>query len=132
MSRRIKRNALNRGTAVYLGENRVRFIWPCGCTHIERMIAPDKRACSPTATARLVKHWRANGVTLEQCSKHPEFYSKLSLVEKLNSEHPQGQIEERARVVCQHCKSSMPLQPDGTLPFHGQITGRCPGSEQQP
>lgn len=85
---RVKRNALNRGTAVHLGGSRVRFIWACGCTKVETIRTPvgelDHRA-----VAGLVKNWRLNGCVLGQCGKHPDWYSKLSQIERLNEEHPE-------------------------------------------
>lgn len=80
--RRIRRNALNRGSAVWLGGSRVRFLWACGCSRVETMETGEQ------ATRLLVKNWRANGVVLEQCKRHPEWYSRLSQVPRLNAEHP--------------------------------------------
>lgn len=86
--KRIRRNALNRGTAVHLGGARVRFIWPCDCMHVEALKSPAG-PLTHDATARLVRNWRANGVVLQQCSKHPDWYSKVSQIARLNQEHPQ-------------------------------------------
>lgn len=86
----IKRRALNRGTAVYLGDNRVRFVWACGCTRIERMLSPGKRAWSPDTTRRMVDLWRQTGISLEQCKRHPDWYARDSQIERLNQEHPNG------------------------------------------
>lgn len=80
----IKRNALNRGTAVYLGENRVRFVWPCGCTRVECL-----KTLSPAMTERLVLNWRHNGVVLEQCKGHPDHYERLSPLGRLNKDYPE-------------------------------------------
>lgn len=90
MKRKIKPNALNRGTAVYLNDNLVRFIWPCGCTKVEAVTRPGGATIGAIGTARLVKNWRANGVTLPQCKKHPDWYSPLNQVPRLNAEHPQS------------------------------------------
>ena len=84
-ARHIKRIAWNRGTAVHLGGNEVRFVWPCGCSRIERIDGP----VSAGAVAILVRNWRANGVVLEQCHRHPEYYERLSQLERLNAENPQ-------------------------------------------
>jgi len=83
-----KRNALNRGTAVYLGASLVRFVWPCGCTK-EEIVSSPAGVLPPSSIRRLVSNWRTNGVTLEQCPKHPDWYSKQSQIERLNREHPQ-------------------------------------------
>lgn len=85
--RKIKRNALNRGTAVYLGGSRVRFVWACGCTREEVLTSPSGDL-NPTMVERLVHNWRGSGVVLEQCKKHPDWHSKLSQVQRLNEEHP--------------------------------------------
>lgn len=36
------------------------------------------------------------------------------------------------RALCTYCDLRLPLNPDGRLPFHGSIDGRCPGSETNP
>jgi hypothetical protein len=91
-ARRIKRTALNRGTAVHLGGARVRFIWPCGCKHVHTIKAHGMdlahRELSPQSTAKLVEYWREVGVVLEQCKRHPEWYSKESQLKRLNQENP--------------------------------------------
>lgn len=87
MKRKIKRNALNRGTAVHLGGAKVRFIWACGCKHEETLLVGGKPLAGPAA-AQLVRHWRQNGVVLEQCQKHPDWYSKVTQVPRLNKENP--------------------------------------------
>jgi hypothetical protein len=89
MTRRIKRKALNRGTAMYLGDNRVRFIWACGCCKVERMTNPGGAAMHSGSVSIFVRNWRLNGVVLEQCPKHPDHYEKLSPLERLNRENPQ-------------------------------------------
>jgi hypothetical protein len=83
----MKRRSLNRGTAVYLGQSQVKLIWPCGCTKIEFMHSPSG-ALPPAAVAKLVSVWRKNGVTLEQCKKHPDYYNRESQVDRLNKENP--------------------------------------------
>lgn len=85
----IRRNALNRGTAVYLGENRVRFVWACGCTKVETLNAPGGAPYSYAITRKLVSNWRNNGVVLPQCKKHPNHYERLSPLPRLNAEHPE-------------------------------------------
>lgn len=87
MRRKIKRNALNRGTAVYLGGSRVRFVWACGCTREEIITSPIGEI-SHVMTERLVLNWRKNGVVMEQCKKHPDYYNPRSQVQRLNEEHP--------------------------------------------
>lgn len=87
MRRKMKRNALNRGTAVHLGGSKVRLVWPCGCTRIETMKSPAG-PLGAFGTARFVSSWRANGVVLAQCKKHPDWHSKLNQVPRLNVEHP--------------------------------------------
>lgn len=82
------RNALNRGTAVYLRENFVRFVWACGCTKDEGLTAPGGARYSSVITRKLVSNWRNNGVVLEQCTLHPNHYEKLSPLPRLNQEHP--------------------------------------------
>lgn len=84
----IKRNALNRGTAVWLGENRVRFVWACGCSRVDRMLYPGERPYNASVVAKLVKIWRTNGVVLEQCKVHPEHYERLSPLQRLNDNNP--------------------------------------------
>lgn len=81
--RRVERHALNRGTAVYLEGSRVRFIWACGCKRAETL-----ERVSPSMAARLVRNWRANGVVLPQCKRHPEWYDKQSQLPRLNAENP--------------------------------------------
>jgi hypothetical protein len=93
--RKIKPKAWNRGTAVHLGGSRVRFIWPCGCKHSETMKNPDKSLMAESAVAMFVKNWRANGVVLERCTKHPNWYSPKDQVQKLNQENPQEVIHAR-------------------------------------
>jgi len=85
---RRKRNALNRGTAVHLGGSRVQFIWPCGCVKEETVHSPAG-ALPPDAVRKLVTHWRDCGVTLPQCRNHPNFYSPLNQVPRLNRAYPQ-------------------------------------------
>lgn len=85
---RIKRNALNRGTAVHLGGARVLLIWACGCKHVQTIKGP-LGPLSHDMTARLVRSWRMNGVVLEQCKRHPDWRHKLSQVPRLNQENPQ-------------------------------------------
>jgi hypothetical protein len=38
----------------------------------------------------------------------------------------------KPRAYCPVCGVRMPLRADGTLPFHGDIGGRCAGSEKKP
>jgi hypothetical protein len=85
----IKRNALNRGTAVYVTGSQVRFVWACGCKKIQTIKSPAG-PIGPGMVARLVRNWRANGVVLEQCKRHPDWHSKLSQVARLNEENPNG------------------------------------------
>lgn len=87
MKRRIQRNALNRGTAVHLGGARVRFIWACGCKRAETMKSPAGEM-SESAVAILVRSWRANGVVLPQCKRHPNWHDKRSQLPRLNEENP--------------------------------------------
>lgn len=87
----IKRKALNRGTAVHLGGPWVRFIWPCGCSKREKVKTPAGDL-SASAVALLVRRWRENGVTLEECKKHPSWYDPKSQVARLNSEFPQEPV----------------------------------------
>jgi len=93
MKRKITRNALNRGTAVYLHDSFVRFIWPCGCKKAEEIKNPMGKGIGPSGTQSLVRRWRNAGVTLPQCKKHPGWYSKLNQVPRLNEENPQPPIE---------------------------------------
>jgi hypothetical protein len=86
--KRPERNALNRGTAVYVGGSRVRFIWPCGCSRVET-IKGRKNAAPPDSVARLVPYWRRSGVVLPQCHRHPDWFHKDSQVARLNKEYPQ-------------------------------------------
>jgi hypothetical protein len=90
---RVKRNALNRGTVVYLDGSRVRFIWPCGCTKVETITASRRKGAPPisaeTLRDKLVPYWRRTGVTLLECKKHPEYYSPESQIARLNLEYPQ-------------------------------------------
>lgn len=88
---RVKRNALNRGTAVHLGGARVRFVWPCGCKRVET-ITSAQGPLSSAMVSRLVRSWRANGVTLPQCKRHPDWHHKLSQVPRLNEENPQEPV----------------------------------------
>lgn len=89
MPRKVQRNALNRGTAVYLGGSLVRFVWPCGCTR-EEIVTSPAGALPPSGVRRLVvENWRKNGITLQQCAKHPDYYSPKNQVPRLNEEHPQ-------------------------------------------
>ena len=90
---RIKRNALNRGTAVYLGGSRVRLVWACDCTRVQTIKSPAG-PLDAGAVARLVRNWRNNGVTLEQCRRHPDYYNKVSQLARLNAEHPQLTVEQ--------------------------------------
>lgn len=90
MNRRIQRNALNRGTAVHLGGARVRFIWACGCKRAETMKSPGGAEMSEATVARLVRYWRASGVTLPQCKRHPDWHDKRSQVPRLNEENPEA------------------------------------------
>lgn len=83
--RRVPRNAWNRGTAVHVKGNRVRLVWPCGCTKVE--VVKDT---TEEMTRFMVKRWRANGVVLRQCPKHPDWYDPKSQVARLNAEHPQS------------------------------------------
>lgn len=83
---------MNRGTAVHLGGNRVKFVWSCGCQRTEKLKTPVGQPYTVNATAQLVHIWRGNGVVLEQCRKHPAYYEKLSPVPRLNMEHPQTEI----------------------------------------
>lgn len=85
---RQRRMALNLGTAVWLGENRVRFVWPCGCTQVAQMSTGPARL-SPQQTCRLVYHWRINGAQLHACELHPTFYDPKSKFTDLNDIHPQ-------------------------------------------
>jgi hypothetical protein len=85
-----RRNALNRGTAVYLGGSRVRFIWPCDCSR-EEIVKAGKNPLQPETLARLVSYWRRTGITLEQCKRHPDWYHKDSQVGRLNLKHPNTQ-----------------------------------------
>jgi hypothetical protein len=85
----LKRNALNRGTAVYLDGARVRFVWACGCTRVETIKSPAG-PLSDFAVRLLVSNWRANGVVLEQCKRHPDWHDRRSQVARLNEEHPNG------------------------------------------
>lgn len=87
-----KRQALNRGTVVYLGGSRVEWIWPCGCKQKATvMIGPvrGKQPISPAVLAKLAPYWRRSGVGLPECKKHPGWYSKESQVARLNEENPQ-------------------------------------------
>lgn len=92
MKTKIKRNALNRGTAVHLGGNRVKFVWPCGCQRTEKLKTPVRQPYTVGATAQLVRIWRANGVVLEECKKHPAYYQSLSPLPRLNAEYQQPEI----------------------------------------
>lgn len=83
----IQRNALSRGTAVHLGGDRVRFIWACGCTKVEAVRSAGP-ALSESAVQLLVRHWRRNGVVLEQCHRHPDWHCRDSQVASLNLEWP--------------------------------------------
>lgn len=85
--KRPQRNALNRGTAVHLGNNSVRFVWACMCQRVEKLTAQG-RPLSSEAVAQLVRNWRHNGVVLEQCQKHPDHYEPKSPLERLNKENP--------------------------------------------
>lgn len=85
--KKIKRNALNRGTAVHLGGAQVLFVWPCDCKKEETIKAGGRPLTGP-ATAQLVRHWRRNGVVLEVCAKHPDWHSRLNQVPRLNEENP--------------------------------------------
>lgn len=86
--RRVQRNALNRGTAVHISGAKVRFIWACGCKHVETLTSPAG-PLSRSIVAKLVRNWRANGVVLPQCKRHPDWRHKLSQVPRLNEENPQ-------------------------------------------
>lgn len=90
---KVKRNALNRGTAVYLGGSRVRFVWACDCTRVETIKSGRGRRASvigPAMVERLVAYWRNTGVTLPECKRHPDFYERnRSHVARLNAENPQ-------------------------------------------
>ena len=88
MRKKIKRNALNRGTAVYLGGVRVRYVWACGCTKVEDF-KPPAGSIAPEMVARMVRNWRANGVVLPQCRRHPNWESRESQISKLNLSYPQ-------------------------------------------
>jgi hypothetical protein len=93
--RRVKRNALNRGTCVYLGGSSVRFIWACGCTRIETVSTGrgrSKAALAPEAVRKLAHYWRSGGVVLSRCRRHPDWYSRDSQLGRLNAEHPQPKI----------------------------------------
>lgn len=85
--RSIPRNALNRGTAVHLGGARVRFVWACGCKRVETVKGPAG-PLGESAVAQLVRNWRANGVALEQCKRHPEWYERKSPLPRLNEQNP--------------------------------------------
>lgn len=82
-----KRNALNRGTAVYLGEARVKFVWPCGCTRKEVIKSPLGPLSAPIVE-KMVRMWRSSGIVLEQCRRHPDWYHRDSQLARLNKEHP--------------------------------------------
>jgi len=86
--KRITRKAWNRGTAVHLGGARVRFVWPCDCTKVETVKSPAG-PMSHEAVATLVRNWRLNGVTMDQCKKHPNWSSPKCQVARLNAAHPQ-------------------------------------------
>jgi hypothetical protein len=89
---KVKRNALNRGTAVYLDGSRVRFIWACGCKSVETVQTGKGRKATPIhpdMVKRLAAYWRRSGVTLPECKKHPDFYDKQLQVSRLNAENPQ-------------------------------------------
>lgn len=96
-ARRIERPALNRGTAVHVGGSRVRFVWACGCTKVEDMKDVAGKHATHYGVAAMVRHWRANGVSLLQCRKHPHFHDPKSQLEKLNLAHPQGVVTGRDR-----------------------------------
>lgn len=85
---KIKRKALNRGTAVHVGGSKVRFVWACGCTKVETIQTPAGPMHSDMVS-RLVRNWRANGVVLAQCRKHPNWESKKNQVPSLNAAYPQ-------------------------------------------
>lgn len=95
MARKLKRNALSRGTAVYLGGSNVRLVWACGCTRVETLKDPMKRPLGEGGTASLVHNWRQNGVVLEQCKRHPDWYSRDSQIARLNALYA-----ERPKYVC--------------------------------
>lgn len=89
---RSKRNALNRGTVVYLGGSKVRWVWPCGCKKDATVmvgVGRSKTPMSPEILSRLAPYWRRTGITLPECKKHPDWYSKDSQVARLNEENPQ-------------------------------------------
>lgn len=89
--RKLKRLALNRGTAVHLGGAKVRYIWPCGCKRTETFKTPIG-PLHESGVAQLVKNWRLNGVGLAQCRRHPDWFSPKSQLERLNAENPQPSI----------------------------------------
>lgn len=43
---------------------------------------------SESAVAILVRSWRANGVVLPQCKRHPNWHDKRSQLPRLNEENP--------------------------------------------
>lgn len=94
MRKKIKRNALNRGTAAHLSGANVRLIWACGCTRVETLKDP-LGPLSESGTALLVRNWRKNGVVLQQCKRHPDWYSRDSQIARLNAAYP-----ERPKYVC--------------------------------
>jgi len=89
MKRRIQRLALNRGTAVHVSGAKVRYIWPCGCKKTETIKTQLGPVTEQTAKL-LVRNWRRNGVHLEQCKKHPDWYEAKNPLQRLNEENPEN------------------------------------------
>ena len=91
-----QRYAANRGSCVYRGGSRVRWLWPCGCRKTE-IVLIGPRGCrkpmAPELLAKLEPYWRSAGVNLPPCKKHPDWYSRESQVARLNAENPQSSAD---------------------------------------
>jgi hypothetical protein len=94
--------AMNRGSCVYLGGSRVRFLWACGCKRAETVkagVGRRKVVMTPDAVRKLAAYWRSSGVILPQCKKHPDWYSRESAVPKLNERNPDPSVRPLSSAI---------------------------------